>query len=162
MKTRRSPQSAGQKPRGKAFFTAAQIGDFLQVSKHTARQRARREGWPARKIGNRVEFAPPANLRPADAPLPVPALIFQTDKIRELKRAAAVLGFIEEMQLHPHRGIERALAATALNFSHIFPFTSRALRAWISTVERAGLAGLRENKLGRVGRKAARLHLILK
>ena len=130
MKPKRSPQSAEQKPRGKVFFTAAQIGDFLQVSKHTARQRARREGWPARKIGNRVEFAPPANLRPADAPLPVPAIIFQEATIRELKRAAAVLGYVQALQCNPKRGIERALVATSKNFAALLPFTARALRAW--------------------------------
>jgi len=150
-------------PADKQFFTAAQIVSGLQVSAKTIHRRARREGWPKRQRGYRVEYRPPARVRRlCEASTPATAIFYQPARIRELKRAAAVLGFVLEMQRNPQRGIERALAATEKNFQHLLPFSVRALRQWIHAVEQLGLAGLAEHKLGNVGRKSARLHKILK
>jgi len=147
----------------KRFFTAAQIISGLQVTAKTVHRRARRENWPRRQRGYRVEYLPPPRVRRlCEASAPVPAIFHQEDRIRELKRGAAVLGFVLEMERNPQRGIERALAATVKNFSHLMPFSVRALRQWICAVEHGGLAALAEHKIGRVGRKSARLHRILK
>ncbi len=147
----------------KQFFTAAQLVSGLQVSAKTIRRRARRENWPKRQRGYRVEFRPPPRVRRlCEASTPVPAIFHQPARIRELKRAAAVLGFVQEMQRNPQRGIERALAATVKNFQHLLPFSVRALRQWIHAVEQGGLAALAEHKVGRVGRKSGRLERILR
>lgn len=133
------------------------------MTSETVHSRAKREGWPARLVGNRTDYRPPQGLaRFDDLGSPLPSLLYQPTRLRELKRAAVCLGFALELQRNPARGIERALAVTVRNFQRLLRFSPRALRRWVSAVEQRGLRGLEEQKLGRVGRKAVRLHKILR
>lgn len=147
----------------KSFFPARVVSDALNVSQKSVHRRAKREGWPRRQRGYRVEYAVPHGLlRACQGRTPIPSILYQPARIRELKRAAAVLGYALEIQRNPERGVEKALVATVRQFKHLMRFSVSALREWISADERSGLAGLQEHKLGRVGRKAARLEKILK
>ena len=92
---------------------------------------------------------------------PVPPIWDQPRTIRELLRASAVLGFCHRVQHDPKHGIERALQETVSDFRHLVTISTRTLRAWVSAVERGGLAALSEKKIGRVGRKSSRLEVIL-
>ncbi|HXR47599.1 MAG TPA: hypothetical protein VN784_09180 [Candidatus Limnocylindrales bacterium] len=149
----------------KLFFTARVIADALRVSQKTVHRRARRENWPARSNGYRIEYRVPRSvlrLCQASASSPIPSILYQPARIRELKRAAAVLGFVLEMQRDPQRGIEWTLQATVKRFKHLMRFSVGILRRWVSGVEGGGVAALAEHKAGRVGRKAARLDKILR
>jgi hypothetical protein len=149
-------------PDSKSFFPARVISSVVGGCSRTARRRARREGWPLRQRGNLFEYEVPRNLRRRCAALsPVPPIWDQPRTIRELLRAAAILGFCRRIQRNPRHGIERALQETASDFRHLLKFSTRTLRAWISAVERGGLTALREQKVGRVGRKSNRLESVL-
>ena len=146
-----------------SFFPAHVIASVLKVTHKTVHSRARRENWPSRPHGNRVEYAPPRPLLHLCQELePVPSILYQQTRIRELRRAATVLGYVLEMQRNPQRGVERALLATVKKFRHLMPFSVTALRRWVAGVEQKGLLALQERKLGCVGRKAFRLEKMLR
>lgn len=149
------------------FFTVRQIAGAAGMDKKSVRNRARIEGWPMQRRGNRVEYRAPLawtrdcwrEVRPG---VSLAAILNKPETLRALDRAAAVNGFARELQRDPKCGVERALARTASNFRHLKDFSGRVLRRWIGAVLERGLAGLHENKCGRVGRRATALHKILK
>ncbi len=143
---------------GKSFFSAKVIAGLLGVGKRTVHRRALREGWQKRDDGYRLQYAVPRTLLPLCKSRPAaPSILCQASLIRELKRAAAVLGFVQARQRDPGRGVERALDSTVKDLRHLVAFSKGTLRHWIAGVERDGLAALGEHKAGRVGRKPARL-----
>lgn len=147
----------------KSFFTAHAIADALNVSQKSIHRQAKREGWPSRTRGYRVEYAVPRQVWQACRALPpATSILYQPARIRELKRAVAVFGYVRQMQRNPQRGIEWALQTTIKDFQHLMTFSVGALRQWISAVELGGVAALAEHKAGHVGRKAALLNKILR
>ncbi len=147
---------------GKFFFPASVIAAAVKVTSKTAHRRAKREQWAKRQRGNHFEYAVPARLHGSCAAVaPAPAIFDQARTLRELMRAAAVLGFCLRVHRNPTHGIERALRDTASDFRHLHKFSPTALRRWIRATERGGLTALREQKAGRVGRKSNRLEAAL-
>lgn len=147
----------------KRFYSVRQIAKARGLDKKTIRRRARLENWPLQRRGNRVEYAVPRRLvATLKESAPVLAIYEQDETIRALRRAVAVYGYVLELRRDPKRGAESALKITVSRFRHLHPFSVRALRRWIHDVERNGLGALHEHKLGRVGRRAAALHKILK
>lgn len=147
----------------KSFFTAHALADALNVSQKSIHRLAKREGWPSRTRGYRVEYAVPRQVWQACRGLPpATSILYQPARIRELKRAVAIFGYVRQMQRNPQRGTEWALEATVKDFQHLMRFSTSALRQWISGIERGGLAALHEHKAGRVGRKSGRLERILR
>jgi len=145
------------------YFPASAIAAAIGGSAKTIHRRAKREGWPKSERGQRVEYIVPRKFRKACRDIIAkPSILRQARTQRELSRAVAVLGFCLEFQRSPGKGIEHALTATVKNFQHLLRFSTRALRQWIYAVERGGLTALVEHKIGRVGRKSARLDRILK
>lgn len=145
------------------FFTARVIASALGVSQKSVHRRAKRESWQNRSDGYRVEYAVPRALRRlCKTRAGVPSILYQDRLIRELSRAAAVLGFVQEMRRDPRGGVEHVLDATVKNFHHLISFSKSSLRGWIAGVERDGLPALKERKAGHVGRKSARLERILR
>lgn len=144
------------------FFPARIISEADGACSKTIHRRATREGWPKVKRGNRLEYAPPRRLRRSCAALVKITPIWQQPRtLRELLRAAAVLGFCLRVQRKPAQGTRVALKETSADLRRLFRFSPTALARWVAGVERNGLPALRENKLGRVGRKSARLERIL-
>lgn len=149
-------------PSSKSFFPARVISSVAGCCSKTVKRHALREGWPKRQRGNHFEYGVPHSLRRRCMTLaPVPPIWDQPRTIRELLRASAVLGFCHRVQHDPKHGIERALQETVSDFRHLVTISTRTLRAWVSAVERGGLAALSEKKIGRVGRKSSRLEVIL-
>jgi hypothetical protein len=139
------------------FFPARTIAKARRTNVNKVRYQARRERWPVKRQGKRVEYKPPFRLqKQLSNPLNEPRLL------RELLRAAAVAGFMLEMRRNARIGIEQALVTTASRYRRVFQFSARALRRWLSLVQRNGLAGLQERKAGTVGRKPMRLERILR
>jgi hypothetical protein len=144
------------------FYPARIISAAEGVCSRSVHRRASRERWPTAKRGNRLEYAPPRRLRRSCAALVKVTPIWQQPRtLRELLRAAAVLGFCLRVRREPARGTRAAFRQTAADLRRLFKFSPTALERWVSGVARDGLAALRENKLGRVGRKSARLERIL-
>jgi hypothetical protein len=149
-------------PSSKRFFTAGVISSVLNVCSKTVHRRAQREGWRKTRVGNRFEYRVSRRLcRRCAALSPVPPIWDQPRTIRELLHASVVLGFCRRVQHDPKHGIERALQETVSDFRRLVKISTRTLRAWVSAVERGGLAALSEKKLGRVGRKSSRLEVVL-
>jgi hypothetical protein len=149
-------------PSSKSFFPARVISSVAGCCSRTVKRHALREGWPKRQRGNLFEYGVPRSLRRRCVALaPVPPIWDQPRTIRELLRASAVLGFCRRVQHDPKHGIERALQETVSDFRLLVKISTRTLRAWVSAVDRGGLAALSEKKLGRVGRKSSRLEIIL-
>ena len=139
------------------FFPAKTIANAAGICIETARARARRKRWPLRWQGKRVKYRPPYRLQKMIKPA------FDEQRIlRECLRAAAVAGFLLEMRRNARVGIEQALEVTASKYRHLFKFAPRALRRWVSLVQRGGVAALQEHKAGVVGRKPMRLEGILR
>ena len=148
--------------KAKSFFPARVISAVAGGCSRTARRRAQREGWPKRRRGNLLEFAVPRELRRrCEAVSPLPPIWDRPRTIRELLRAAAVLGFCRRVQRDPKQGVERALRETVSDFRRLTKFSPRILRRWIAAVERDGLSALCERKIGVVGRKSTRLERVL-
>ncbi|MGH8022438.1 MAG: hypothetical protein ACRED1_02570 [Limisphaerales bacterium] len=145
------------------FFPARAIAKVERVSVHTIRYRAGREQWPSQWQGNRVRYMPPLRLRKLLGSI-APARPFcgEPRVLRELLRAAAVAACVLEMRRNAQCGIERALTTTASKYRHVFKFSPRALRRWVSLVSGGGLAALQERRAGIVGRKPMRLERILR
>lgn len=144
------------------IFPARVIAEASGVSVSSVRRRAQRESWPRRRRGNRVEYGVPRHLLCRCRSLSDgPSIFDQPKTLRELKRAAAVLGFVFEMLKHPRLGTEKTLKLTTARYWPLMRFSPRQLRRWVAAVEREGITALQERKRGRVGRKSARLERIL-
>ena len=147
----------------KTFFPASVIAFASNVCPKTAHRRARRAAWAKQKFGNRFDYAVPRSLRLACAALSVKPSIFNQPRTqRELVRAAAVLAFYLYVRRNPKRGLELTLRDVASDFRHLHKFSPGILRRWVRAVEHGGVAALREQKVGRVGRKSSRLERILR
>lgn len=150
------------KTSAQTFYPVRIISAAEGVCSKSIHRRARREHWPKVKRGNRLEYAPPRRLHRSCAALVKATPIWQQPRtFRELLRAVAVLGFCLRVRREPARGTRAAFRQTAADLRRLFKFSPTALQRWVSGVERDGLAALRENKLGRVGRKSAQLGRIL-
>lgn len=145
-------------------FSAQTIAHAAGACVKTIRSRARREQWPLKWQGKRVQYQPPYRLQKLlkTAPSSKQPLLNQPQVLRELSRAVAVAAFALEMRRNTRLGVEEALTVTASRHKRLFAFSPRALRRWVSLVSRGGLAALQERKVGVVGRKPMRLERILR
>ena len=141
------------------FRSAAAIAAALGCSGKTVHRRAHAEGWQARTIGNRHEYVVPRGIRKAPQATPASAApeegrsAFLT--LEERSRIWRVNHrFYAVDALHAEMlqgvGIERALVDVA----KAFRTSPASLRRWDWALMTEGIAGLMEDKLGVVGRKA--------
>lgn len=135
------------------------------VNKKYIQRLAQREGWPARAVGNRFEYLPPAHIARIIVAVPVAATqattsnvtfadLAHSDAQREkvLRREQAV----KRVQENQHLGKEVALTLVVQHFRAeypLFPCSVSSLRNWLAAYEQRGIDGLVEQKRGRVGRK---------
>jgi hypothetical protein len=165
------------------YFPAKVIADATGWDKKTIQRTAKKEQWPQRIHGNRIDFAPPATIAQQCAALSArcpngssegqgdvvpPSVTFSSlthdgdQRAKALLRQQAVAFFKEKTSPPLSMGIERALSAAVTHIYHLaeekgisnFAASTRTLREWIRNYDRHGLNGLVEQKQGRVGRKS--------
>ena len=147
------------------YHTAAAIARALNSNKKYITRLAQREGWPARKVGNRYEYLPPAHIARCVVAAPVATIEASTalvtfadlahsdaqrDKV--LLREQAVRLLQQNLSL----GKEVALQLVCQHFAGahpMFPCSVSSLRNWLAAYTARGIDGLVEQKRGRVGRK---------
>jgi len=144
------------------LFTARDIARGLKTYKKAVHRRAAREGWPRRRSANQFIFLPPAGLRrhllqsvPTEfrrETLSPGSLHISPARLAELARAEQRLrALLLFLQFRPAFRIQRALQRAA-RFSTV-GCSVASLRRWACAWQRAGFAGLLEQKRGRVGRR---------
>lgn len=149
--------------RSKTFFKASAIATAMGKDRGIVRRLARRGRWRVQRYGNRVAYRVPQGLRARCVEIsPGPSLFERPEIILGLKRAAAVLGFILEMERDRKLGVERALALTVSRYQRFMRCSMRALRRWVRAVERDGIGALIDGRRGRSGRRSAFLHTLLR
>jgi DNA-binding CsgD family transcriptional regulator len=117
-------------------------------------RRAVIEGLRRRPVGPaRVLFEAPRGLQAKCAAL-LPRHYDLARLMRELHRAAAVLGFLRILDKQTYVGREAALEMTRREFVVIHKFSTVQLRRWVKQATQHGLAGLMDRRPGRSGRKA--------
>lgn len=134
------------------FIRASALAQSLGVSKPSVHQRAVREGWPWRKLGNRFEYQPPediAALCPAvpNSHLPTPISFASQNEAMRAKcrlRARAV----DLANAHGDTHALRTMRAEEPTFG----ISMRSLTRW-KIKARAGLDALGDQKRGRSGAK---------
>src|ERR1017187_5061921 len=82
------------------FFSASVIAAAESTSNKSIHRRARREGWPARRRGNSLQYVPSRGMKVRCQKVLAPrtCLLDSERTLRELKRAAAVCGFVQTFQ----------------------------------------------------------------
>lgn len=149
------------------FHSARSLAKAAELSAKTIHRLARRENWRRRQIGNRYEYVAPRRLLggrqlPKETARAVfPPSIPSPERYR-LRRAWLRFEALTELRLMTESGtpVEQALADVARG--HTFHVSPSSLRQWAARLASRGVAGLGEDKLGRVGRKAARDHRRMK
>jgi len=146
-----------------SYYPAAIIAIAAGVSGRTIHRRAASERWKVRTNGNEFNFIPP---RP---------LLAQCRRLHRLvkPRGLQIDGLTHERRAEAFRVARRMDAclllaseidagegreAALIRVAHVANFTcsARSLRRWFAKFERFGVAGLAENKRGRVGAKPGR------
>lgn len=153
------------------FFRVAEIALALGVNKKKVERTAKRDGWPARTEGNRVDYCPPKNIAELiiSAPTSEPEIeepqvkftdLVDGDSQRQnvlLRQRAVVL--LKQNFVH---GKEAALALVTAHIqaeAPLFSISPRSLRRWEKAYDAWGLDGLVEQKRSVVGRRAFALDL---
>lgn len=166
-----APAAEAPAPELLPYFRASTIARALGVSTKTIHRRAAAVGWPSRGVGNRREYAPPADVavlcgppqpEPEAAPAP-PQVTYaslsltSTGRALYCKRVAAVEHY--KSLVVAGTGREAALLATVAHYRSLppgesLPISVTTLRRWLAIERTVGSGGLVDQKQGRVGKKA--------
>lgn len=149
------------------FQTATAIAAFLGVSAKTVRRRARADGWPSRRRGNRTDYAAPrashkAASEPAQqSPGAVPRGLRNGPVANEILAEGARMMHrklaVEALNSLIQSGVGPDTALLKITRTFRVPMSVGSLRRWASDYRAKGLGGLAEQKRGVVGRKRLRL-----
>ncbi|MGN6387293.1 MAG: hypothetical protein ACTHMT_13745 [Verrucomicrobiota bacterium] len=148
-----------------SYRAAAVIAKALGVDKKTIHNRAKREGWKHREIGNRLEYLPPHDIElllspiaPQHAPREEGQIKF-TELTNAETRKTVILRERAVMAVSAFPGSKttaRANVVATFILKHPgFQISVRSLERWESQYQPYGIDGLVDQKQGRVGRKSA-------
>ncbi len=149
--------------RSAEYFSARHIAHALQCSKKTVARRAQEQAWPQRQVGNKIEFAPPADIqaqcgRNVSKEESTPPAVRFSDlthsgeaRARALLREAAVLRYHELIKCG--LPVEFCLSTVVVEFHQRISCTAPTLRRWIRAYDTHALDGVVEQMIGRCGAK---------
>ncbi|MDE2019379.1 MAG: helix-turn-helix domain-containing protein [Patescibacteria group bacterium] len=164
-----APATASADPH--QYYSAAEIalaiGQPGEAGKKMVKRTAAAENWPARMLGNKLVFIPPAHIAGIIVAAPAPVaettapLVRYSDLAHSEQARALVLMRERAVQLvqenAPATGKETALTLVAAQMQRenpLFRISVSSLRKWCDRYAASGLDGLVEQKRGRVGRKS--------
>ncbi len=153
------------------YYSAAEIalaiGTPGEAGKKMVKRTAASENWPARMLGNKLVFVPPAHIASIIVAAPAPvaettAPLVRYSDLNHSEQARALVLMRERAVLlvqetAPATGKEAALnliAAQMQRENPLFRVSLSSLRKWCDRYAASGLDGLVEQKRGRVGRKS--------